>query len=65
MKTYIFADKNKFDKMYQHFFAMRVFHRIDEQGQLLIKFATKNLEKELMEIPDIKNELTELKENEK
>ncbi len=61
MKTFIFADQTKFNMMYQKFFAGRVFHRIDDQQNLLIKFITKNTEKELIQLDFIKCELTELK----
>jgi len=62
MKTYIFGNKEIFNKIYEQFFAMRIFHRTDEHGQILMKFATKGIEKELMKMNFIKEQLTEFKE---
>lgn len=61
MKTFIFADKTKFNTLYEKFFAGRVFHRIDDQNNLLIKFITKNIENELIQLDFVKCELTEIK----
>ena len=62
MKTYIFADNIIFKKLYDTFFAMRVFHRENDQGQILVKFITKNIEKELLKYEIIKQQLTEIHE---
>lgn len=65
MKTYIFTDKSFFNKIYETYFAMRIFHRETENGTLLIRFITKKQEKELMRYSFISSQLTEFKENEK
>jgi len=60
MKTYIFKDQKIFNLLYEKFFAMRVFHRLDDQGRLLIRFATKKLEQQLTEVELIKTNLSEI-----
>lgn len=60
MKTYIFTDSQLFNKLYENVFAMRVFHRTDEKGQVLVKFATKNFEKQILN-SQLKNNFNELK----
>lgn len=62
MKTYVFNNKQIFDKIYESYFAMRIFHRIDEQNRLLIRFITKGTETELMKYQIIKEHLTELQD---
>lgn len=62
MKTYEFLDTKLFNQLYEKYFAMRIFHRTDEQGHLLIRFATKASEKELTQFEIIKNNLREITE---
>lgn len=61
MKTYIFTDQELFKRIYENLFAMRVFHRTDEQGRLLVKFATKSFEKQILN-SELKNQFNELKQ---
>lgn len=61
MKQYIFTNPDFFKKNYEQFFAMRVFHR-EENGQLIIKFATKSIEKYFLNTPIIKEQLQEINE---